>query len=403
MPHSRSFWELVLAYLCLVLSNSVLYAGPVYRAAAATAMGWSQEAVTGAFALGFLLVIPVPFFTGWVADRWGARVVLSGGMLLAALGLCGAATSDRLWQWYASAGGLLSIGCSTVFNGASLLAAGRQRRGSILGINASATGLGLALGSPLTQVLLYAYGWRATLGYAGIALALLGLAVIMNGGQSRGREAQRKTVSNTQSSLPRATPQRLRLAGFFMGYVLVAFYDESVYQHVYTYGRTLGLSDLAAASIVSATSIAYIVGGISGGILSDVLGRRAVLVVAAGGSAVALFGLAHTPAQLVWLWAAAFGTTLGASLVVRFATFTDLFAGPWLGRAVGLVAPGYWLGAALATAGGAAWIEAGIGFRSFYTVAALAALLWMSLSIVLTRVPSPSSGETGCSSAARGL
>jgi hypothetical protein len=75
LPPTHPWRELLLAYLCLVLSNSVLYAGPVCRAAAATAMGWSQEAVTGAFALGFPVVIPVPFFAGWAADRWGASLV----------------------------------------------------------------------------------------------------------------------------------------------------------------------------------------------------------------------------------------------------------------------------------------------------------------------------------------
>ena len=119
----------------------------------------------------------------------------------------------------------------------------------------------------------------------------------------------------------------------------------------------------------------------SGGILSDMLGCRAVLVLAAAGSVTALIGLAHSTAHLVWGWAAAFGFTLGASLVVRFATFSDLFAGPWLGRAVGVVAPGYWIGAALATAGGAAWIEAGGGFRTLYLIAAVAACLWTLLQI----------------------
>jgi MFS family permease len=386
MSHQRPFWELLLAYVCLVLSNSVLYGAPVYRAAAATAMGWSQEAVTGAFALGFLVVIPVPFLAGWVADRWGARLVVAGGTLIAALGLLGAAASGTLWQWYVTAGGLLSIGCSSVFNGASLLAATRPRQGSVLGINASATGIGLALGAPLMQVLLQAYGWRATLGYAGIALTLLALVVSSGVLQPWRRGVEPFPPPRAWSPLPPAPSQRRRLAGFFVGYVLVAFYDESVYQHVYAYGRSLGLSSLAAASIVSATSSAYIAGGVSGGILSDVLGRRAVLVVAAAGSATALIGLAHSSAPLVWGWAAAFGFTLGASLVVRFATFADLFAGPWLGRAVGLVAPGYWIGAALATSGGAAWIEAGGSFRTLYLVAAVAALLWTLLGVVLTRL-----------------
>ena len=67
MLHIPAFRELLLAYLSLLCSNSVLYAGPVYRSAAATALGWSQEAAAGAFALGFLVVIPVPFFAGWQA------------------------------------------------------------------------------------------------------------------------------------------------------------------------------------------------------------------------------------------------------------------------------------------------------------------------------------------------
>jgi MFS family permease len=266
----------------------------------------------------------------------------------------------------------------------------------VLGINASATGLGLALGSPLLQLLLHAYGWRATIGYAGIALALLALGVRLGISQSFPAHAEPLATASVRSPLSPGAPQRLRLVGFFVGYVLVAFYDESVYQHVYAYGRFLGLSELAAASIVSATSIAYIMGGVSGGILSDLIGRRAVLVVAAGASATALIGLAHSSALLVWGWAAAFGFTLGASLVVRFATFTDLFAGPWLGRAVGLVAPGYWLGAALATSGGAAWIEAGTRFRTLYMTAAAAALLWTILSAVLTRAPRSSTPLPQC-------
>jgi hypothetical protein len=60
---------LLLAYLCLMLSNTMLYDGPIYRTAAATALGWSQEAAAGAFALGFLAVMPVPLLAGWAADR----------------------------------------------------------------------------------------------------------------------------------------------------------------------------------------------------------------------------------------------------------------------------------------------------------------------------------------------
>jgi hypothetical protein len=47
----------------------------------------------------------------------------------------------------------------------------------MLGLNSSATGIGLALGLPLIQLLVNAYGWRATLVYAGTGLVVLALAV----------------------------------------------------------------------------------------------------------------------------------------------------------------------------------------------------------------------------------
>src|SRR5262249_31218690 len=74
------------------------------------------------------------------------------------------------------------------------------------------------------------------------------------------------------------------------------------------------------------------------------LGRRPVLVATALGAAATLLRLAQSTADTAWLWAGA-----------------DAFAGPRLGRDVGLVSPGYWLGAASATAAGAAWVEAGRG------------------------------------------
>jgi len=381
----------------------VLYASPIYRAVAATAFGWSHEATAGAFALGFLGGIPGPLLAGWAVDGWGAPRVLAASLILAACGLLGAAASQTLWQWYATAGILLGIGCSAVFAAASLIAATARQRGRALGLTFGATGFGLILGPPCLQILMEGYAWQAVMASAGVGLLLLAI-LVLGVAQPPAPTSHAPTVSQGQSLRSLGLARLVRLTGFFVGYVLVACYDEGVYQHAYAYGKFLGLSGVQAASILSVTSGTYTLGGIGGGLLSDVLGRRPVLIGAALVSALTLLGFAHSTAETVWLWAAAFGLTLGASVAVRAAAFADVFAGPCLGRAMGIVVAGYWVGAAIATYGGAAWLDSGVSFRALYLTAALAAVLWTLLSTLLTQSQAASavSAERPVSASAAG-
>jgi MFS family permease len=387
----RFRWDVPVAGLCVMLSYAALYAGPVYRAAAATAYGWSQEAAAGAFALGFLVTIPVPFLAGRAADHWGARHMLAAGAVLAAFGLLGAAASRALWQWYATTGVILLMGSTMLRTAASLLAAVDRRRGSALGMILGATGVGLAIGPPLMQLLLDAWGWRVALVIEGVGLILLAVVVVSIVPSPAG-SSTRSPVTHQPGATAAGPVRTILLAGFCVGNVCIALYDESVYQHAYAYGRSLGLSRVAATGILSATSTTYIVGGVCGGALSDGLGRRPVLVGAALGSAAALLGLAHSSAETAWLWGGAFGLGLGASSTVRSAVCADIFAGPRLGRDLGLITPGYWVGAVVVTYGGAAWLESGGSFQAFYTAAAAAADLWAVLGtglIQLSRYPYP--------------
>ena len=389
-PPNRWNFSRPLAYVCVVFVSGVLYASPIYRAVAATAFGWSQEATAGAFALGFLGGIPGPLLAGWAVDGWGAPRVLAASLVLAACGLLGAAASHTLWQWYATAGILLGIGCSAVFAAASLVAATAQQRGRALGLTFGATGLGLILGPPCLQTLVEGYPWRAIMAYEGVWLIFLAV-LVLGGAQPLVPTSSAHTVPQEQSLRSLGLVRLVRLTGFFVGYVLVACYDEGVYQHAYAYGKSLGLSGVQAASILSVTSGTYTLGGVGGGLLSDVMGRRPVLIGAALVSALTLLGFAHSTEETIWFWAAAFGLTLGASVAVRAAAFADVFAGPYLGRTMGIVVAGYWVGAAIATYGGAAWLDSGMSFRALYLTAALAAALWAVLSTLLTRSQTESS------------
>ncbi len=372
-------WDFALVSALVTVGAGALWSGPVFRAAAASELGWTQRAVAGAFAVGSLASIPVPLLVGLAADGWGIHRVLVVGSGLATLALLGTGLTTALWQWYVTVV-VLAIAVRILTSGASLAASIRARRGKSLGFVFASLGLGLTGGPLLTQVLLNTIGWRPAIMLEGGGLFLLGVLLF----RLSLHVPQRRAATNYETTAAEENPRRfLLLVGFFVGNILMGFYDESVYQHAYWYGTSLGLSGTAAASVISAVSIAYILGGIAGGSLSDIIGRSAVLSAAALGSAATLFGFAHSTAESLWLWGAAFGVGLGTGVTVRSAVWADVFSGPRLGRDIGLLTPGFSLGVAVATYGGAAWIDADGTFQALYIVAAGAALAWAALNAAL--------------------
>lgn len=380
-PTRRDF---LLATLSVAVTLVALYGGPVYREAAARELGWSMGTAAGAFALGYLVALPVPVLVGLVADRLGARVVPVGAMATTALALFAASASREVWQWYLTAGVGLTVGYYAAYAGAGLLASVGEKRGSSLGLVLGVGyGIGLAAGPSLAQMLVDGVGWRAALASVGIAAALVAVVATQ---QARRPRVGRRVGAPAPAAVAEHHGGRraVLLAGFFVGNMLIAVFDESVYQYGYAYGSALGLSGTSAAGVISLVSVALTVGMVVGGSLSDAVCRRPVLVVAALASAGTLVGLLGSSAGALWVWGALFGLALGASLAVRSAAWADAFAGPRLGRDLGIVAAGYPAGAALATSIGAAWLDRGGSFVALYWAAAAAALLWGLLGAALT-------------------
>jgi MFS family permease len=386
--------DLLQACLCVSVGVSVLYAGPVYRAAAGPELGWSTAATAGAFALGYAAVLPMQVLAGRAADRVGPGALLAAGSTTTALASFGAAATAELWQWYLTAGVGLTVGYYATFIATGLLASLTKNRGTTLGlIFGLGYGSGLTAGPLVAQTLIDQVGWRAALVVEGGVAALVALAAA--------RHVRRRFIGEAPAAATREPSTALRearraplLAGFFVGNMLIAIYDESVYQHGYGHGATLGLDGTAAAGVIGAVSASLTAGLIVGGALSDAVGRRPVLVAAALASAGAVLGFMGSSGPRLWLWGAAFGFALGASLAVRTAAWADAFAGPRLGRDVGIVSAGYPAGAAITTYGGAAWLDAGGSFQALYLTAAGAAVLWAILGAALTR-PRPRAAREG--------
>jgi MFS family permease len=396
---------LAAASIAVAVGAGALYAGPVFRAALVADLGWSNELAAGAFAVGYLAAGATPIVSGIVADRFGASRLLIAGLLLSACGLFGAALTSVPWHWYLAAGVGLSVAYYLIHVGGTLIATAGAARGTAVGVAIGlGVGLGLAAGPVLAQLALDAHGWRDGLTLFGAGALVISLLMVwwtrrpVRSGEHTSFEAgQQGSASNADRTVrglqisPALAPEasaggsrRRLLIGFFVGNALLAVFDEVVYQHGYTLGLARGLSTQEAAWLLGLVSLALTLGMLLGGPLSDLVGRRWVLVSAAAIVLVTLLGLVGASSEALWIWGSFYGLGLGASIAVRSAAWGDAFAGPGRGRAVGIVATGYPVGAALTIWLGAAWIDAGGGYEALYLTAAVAAGLWAIVGGALT-------------------
>ncbi|MBN1956469.1 MAG: MFS transporter [Anaerolineae bacterium] len=258
------------SFLAPFMGSSINIALPVVGqelAADAVLLSWVGTAYSLSAAT-FLL----PF--GKVADMWGRKKVFAYGMAFYALAslLCGLAGSTG---WLVAFRVLQGIGSTMVFGtGVAILTSvfPARERGRALGLNVTATYLGLSLGPFLGGFMTQSLGWRSIF-FAQVPLGLLGVALVawrLKGewtGTGRGRFDWRGSLLYSLSlvvfmygfpRLPAATGGLLA-AGGVLGLVLFVAWETRaetplVNTSLFRGNVTFTLSNLAALINYSATS-----------------------------------------------------------------------------------------------------------------------------------------------------
>jgi MFS family permease len=141
-----------------------------------------------------------------------------------------------------------------------------------------------------------------------------------------------------------------------VGALAIGAFDEGVLQAFLPNAILSGIGPGAGAVALAFQSLAYVVGQVLGGWLSDRLGRRAVgigsaVVILIG--VVAAIGLAPIAPALAVAGIVAHGLGTGATIAVRSAAFHDVFSGPSFGTIFGLLSVAYPLGGTVAVYVGA--------------------------------------------------
>lgn len=295
---------------------------------------------------------------GILIDRYGARAILTGGAVTAALGGILFAMATGLWSALIGRA-LIGGGVAVGYIGTLKLVGAwfpLQRFGLLAGLTLAAGTAG-AIGAQVPLSLVVAsFGWRPTLlvvGLAGLALAVLVVTVVRDRPpvpQAKAATAAGAALSGATTTRPTATPN-LGLVAILARpetWLLIAvtgLTGAPILAFAGLWGvpyfvQVHGLERTAAATLTSLMLVAWAIGGPALGALADRVGNRARLILVVAGSNALLwlpFALYPTlPLTIALPLMLALGLG-GGAMIIAFAIVRTVFGTASSGRAFGIV------------------------------------------------------------------
>ena len=255
-------------------------------------LGLERGAFSFYFSIIFLVGMFVAPFMGKIINRWGPRRIVLTGSVVCSTAFFLFSYASSLAAFYAAAVlmGLLFQGTTVLSATTSVNMWFEKKRGQVLGIVASASGVGGAMLSLILPRLIHASGWQA--GYRFMALLWLfltlptGLFLIRNQPAHYqmapfGAEQERVNGELTTSSIGvslrtarKAPVFYLMLLGMLLGSLVM-----SVMQHLPSHFSDIGLSDARMSTLMTTYSLFIILTKIIFGTLSDKIGLLRSLAI----------------------------------------------------------------------------------------------------------------------------
>src|SRR5262252_1148493 len=158
-------WVVIaIAFLTVGVAFGARNAFAVFLVAVIEEFHWSRGLASGTLMLGSVMWTLAAPVIGILLDRFGPRIVLSGGAITMAAGFVISGMTHSILEFYLGMGIFMGIGFAalTMTSQATFLSNWFVRkRGMAIGTAASGIGLGILLVVPWAQWLIATYGWRA--------------------------------------------------------------------------------------------------------------------------------------------------------------------------------------------------------------------------------------------------
>ena len=433
---TRFSLPLVGAFMVGAIAYGGLYTFPALSLAFSEEFGISRSLAVTPWTMFLLVTALSSPLLGRAYDEFADRDLLTASMVLLAAGWLAVYLAGDITLVILAYAAFHAIGLQLAFIGTSTAIARRYAgmSGLALGIAYAGPGIGVALALPVAAGLIETTGWRSA-ALVFMAVCLVGVVFVwmmtsgpaivvpartskrstgptraartgepMSAGQAHLRAAESSLAARASGLHETAAPgavaaaleirpvgsgdhrysvrRTIRTRRFwilFAGAAAIGVFDEGVIQAFIPNAVHGGMAASAATAALGLQAIAYVVGQVIGGWLSDRLGRRIVGLLAAllvGGGVMAALGLVAALPAVAIAGIALHGVGTGATIAVRSAAFGDVFGGANFGTIFGLLAVAYPIGGALAVYAGAAAFDSTGSYAPVIPIIIAAVVVW---------------------------
>jgi MFS family permease len=359
------YYGWVIAVVCMILmanTYGLRFSFGVFFKSLEQDFGWTRALTSGVFSVYMLLGCLFAILGGWIADRYGAKIVFIVMAFFTFLGLSLTSQANSLWNFFLSYSLLVGIGTGPNYVVATSIVTRwfSKKRGVALAVVTSGVGLGSIVMAPLAAYLIENYGWRLSFVILGfIALIIMitcslffkkvpsentALSEDNNHGVAKPSERQQKEAEAFSLF------QALRTRNFWTIVAIWVFYSFclfTVMTHLVPYATDSGITPMDAASVLGVLGLASVPSRILMGILSDRFGRKPASLIGALLMVAAMVWLIYSSnLWMLYVFAIAFGVAYGGLSPATSAVVGDIFGVRNIGVIFGLLEIGWVVGSA---------------------------------------------------------
>jgi MFS family permease len=355
---------LALCFALSVLGRGLGESFTVFLLPISESFGWDRAQVVSVYSLSALAGGFAAPLVGKLFDRSGPRTVYSLGLFLLGGAFLVAAHAQQLWQFQLSVGLCVGIGIAFIGNVPNSILLGRwfgPRLPTAMAIVYSATGAGVLILLPASQVLIDHVGWRGAYQIFGGAALFLLLPLLFlpwrlfsTGSPNLAKSAAADFADEGWTLL--SAMRHHAFWALFSTFFFTAIGMYAISPQVVAYLIDTGFPPLQAATAWGFSGVVLLFGMLGVSWLDGIIGRRPSV----------LFSYAVSILGIVMLWllqwypnfwlltgfVVCFGSMIGSRGPLLTATAMKIFRGERVGTIYGAISFGSGLGSAFGSWGG---------------------------------------------------
>src|SRR3954465_3074453 len=273
---------LALCFALSVLGRGLVESFTVFLLPISEGFGWDRARVVSVYSLSALAAGLAAPFAGRLFDRSGPRMVYAAGLLLLGGAFLIAARAQYLWQFQLSLGLCVGLGIAFIGNVPNSILLGRwfgPRLPTAMAVVYSATGAGVLLLLPASQLLIDHIGWREAYQLFGVVALLLLLPLLILPWRlfSTGSPQLAKSAATAAADEGWTLLRAMRHHAFwalFCTFFFTAIGMYAISPQVVAYLIDAGFPPLQAATAWGFSGIVLLFGMLGVSYLDGIIGRR---------------------------------------------------------------------------------------------------------------------------------